>query len=479
MILSNFILFYKVLKNYRGNKQYLALTLNQSRENSKNMFNLKSNRSPCIFISNSKSFTDQVSSKSLKNKNDNKLITRNFWQTLVNKYIKEIIYLSPSNSLSESYINKLKTIGLSVYKGNEYKSFLQRFSKDLLNGNIQILTNVKDRSSISLLNRNDVIYLKYNWLKFLNFNLLNSKKIIHNVYNESKYNETNIAHQSLPIFILINSNNEIVLSESPDQLRKSNDLFNLSIQSLGKVSSTKKLYTGLVFINPSDALEYKEYINAKYSSSTRLNQIRIMPVTINLYFQLMNLRKRNVEFRLIPDLKELSDLVYKYRKYQYLSLDSNQNYGHNYFQGQPVYLIKSIRAKSRKNKDLKVFNYLYSSDKKKNLSQYEAVFFSYETAMDAWKKFVEENKDYHLPVRPSIYVSNLEKFIKTSYYKKNHSKIIFLPSIDTYKFLKRYLQSNIQNKSNINYWMTNRIVYIRTLCYRVFWSLTSRQPMNW
>ena len=144
MILSNFILFYKVLKNYRGNKQYPALTLNQSRENSKNMFNLKSNRSPCIFISNSKSFTDQVSSKSLKNKNDNKLITRNFWQTLVNKYIKEIIYLSPSNSLSESYINKLKTIGLSVYKGNEYKSFLQRFSKDLLNGNIQILTNVKE-----------------------------------------------------------------------------------------------------------------------------------------------------------------------------------------------------------------------------------------------------------------------------------------------------------------------------------------------
>nr|YP_009122081.1 hypothetical protein [Choreocolax polysiphoniae]AJH65839.1 hypothetical protein [Choreocolax polysiphoniae] len=439
---------------------------------------LKYNKLTYIFISKSQSSLNQISNKFLKNKINNKLIIQNFWQIIINKYLQEIIYLSPSHTLSESYINKLRKNSLFLYQENSYKKFLQKFNKDLCNNHIQILSNIKDKSLLFLLKRNNTICLQYNWLKILNFNLFNLKKYIQYIYSYFKYNVVNNVNKSLPFFILINNNNEIILSESSDQLYKNtNSLFFFS-QLLKYKLSHKKIYTGLIFINPIDALEYHKHINMKYNSFINSNQIQVIPINMNLYLKLINIKKQNIEFRLIPDLKEISNLLYKNKIYKYLSQNISQDFGHNYFQGQPIYLIKPINAINKKNKNLKIFNYLFFFNKNNSLLKYEVVFFNYNTAINAWKNMLKNNKDHIFFNKPLIYISNLEKFIETSYYKEKYNKIIFLPSINTYKFLKTYLKISTKKQNSINCFIKDIIVYIRTFCYRLLWSLTSNQPIN-
>nr|YP_009398220.1 hypothetical protein [Thaumatella adunca]ARW67406.1 hypothetical protein [Thaumatella adunca] len=482
MIESNFTLFYTILQKYCKNEQPLTLQINQEQKNYKNISNLmnfKFNRSSCIFISNSKVFTAKVPSKLLENKMNNKLVIRNLWQKMINRYLQETIFLSKSNSLSNNYISKLKTLGLSVYEGNEYKNFLYKFSKDLLNGKIQLYMNKTDNLYTSLLVNKNNIYLRYKWFKFPNFSIFNFNNHRHKISDVFKLNQKHLNSTSLPLFMLVNNNHEIILSESYDQLFKSRKLFNLYARFTNKDINAKKSYIGLVFVNPQDALEYKEYIKNKYINSTRLNKVSYVITNMNLYYKLIKSVNNCVEFRLVPDLKEVGDLTYAYKYYKNLSFDNNQNYGNTYFQGQPIYLIQSTYARNKNKKYIKKIDYFYSFKQKKSSFKYKAVFLNYETAISAWQKFVEKNIDYNLPVKPNLSVSNLETFIQEPYYKKNHSKIIFLPSLRTYDIIKNYLQSNLQNKSNLKYWIVNKSVYFQTLCYRIIWSLTSRQPLNW
>nr|YP_009396776.1 hypothetical protein [Ophidocladus simpliciusculus]ARW65962.1 hypothetical protein [Ophidocladus simpliciusculus] len=481
MILSNFILFYKVLQNYCKNDQCLTFKLNQKQEKQEiffNLINLKCINTFSPLISDSKIFTDQFSNEVFEFKHNKDFITRSFWQKLINKYWQETLFISTSNSLSDTYISKVKTSSLSVYKGSAYKRFLSKFSKGLINGSIQLGFSNINNNDISLLTNSNNISIKYIWFKLYNFNIFRSLYSKQYVPQKLNFNTQSINFQTLPLFVLVNDYNELILSESSDQLSQFNIFSKLTHLLRKKLIHSKKSYTGLIFINPEDALEYQESINIKYRNSTRCNKVKSLTSNMHLYYKLLNSTDSNIEFRLIPDLKEISDLLYHYKQYSYISFDASQNYGSNYFQGQPIYLIKSCVIKDKKS-SYHELKYTYSYTKNDDVVQYETVFLDYHTAMNAWKNFRKTYKNSNLPRNPKLHVSNLEQFIKAYNDKGYKNKLIFLPSVKTYSITKKYMKSHNCIDSYLTKIIANKVLHIKTVCYRILWSLTSRQPINW
>nr|YP_009391207.1 hypothetical protein [Dipterocladia arabiensis]ARW59351.1 hypothetical protein [Dipterocladia arabiensis] len=450
------------------------------------------NKKHVIWIGNLYKNLNQSSTKILNEYVDYKFISRNFWNKFFNQYFQETIFISIANPLSENYISKLKNNGLSVYKGNDYKNFLIDFSKDLINGKIPVLLKSSDynyqKIDKFLIVKNNHTYIKYIWRKGLNWHIyyLYSKylSIQHNILNKNSWiNIKNLELNSLPIFAVTNRHNKLIMAESPDRLLLKKNFFQiLDLQFLNNIflsnnNLSKKIYTGLLFINPEDALEYKQYITYKYKQAQNNIDFKFFIGKLNLYSRLLSAPISLKEFRLIPDLQEIGDLIYKYQYNNNISFDKNQKYGKHIFQGQPIYRIKSILAKNINTNKKENLDYYYNVYKNNKTIKYQAVFLNYKTALIAWNRFKEEHPYYKLPKKPLLYVSNLENFL--AIYKNDHinSSFIFVPSPKTYNFIKEY-KENVQIK-NFHYFINNRTLYLQSFIKRLIWSLTSRQPLDW
>lgn len=405
----------------------------------------------------------EFSSQSIKPK----IKRRNFWETLVNKYLQETIFISSSNSSLDSYTNKLKSTGLSIYDGNNYKSFLVQFSRDLLDRKIDIsLMNSKVSSA---LNRNN-LYLKYRWIKSYHPRNLFVKYKSHKIPN---YKYIQAIDNSLPVFVLINKKKQMILAESYEQLSKRRILLKAYHRVTQQALSNKKLYVGLFFINPEDALEYQNYLMSKYAKSTHSPEIKLVATTLNFYTKMLSKSTPATEFRLIPDLQEVANLVHKYRKYRNIRFDNMQKYGYNYFQGQPIYIIQPVQNSGQ----LYSIKHMHLNNEiRKYTMKYNMVFLNHDTAIRAWQSYRQSLNHHHLPSMPNIRVSNLEAFIKTSDYVANKDSFIFLPSVETFSFIKTYLHNSFTNKSTVWQILKYNTVNIKSICYRALWSLTTRQP---
>nr|YP_009392227.1 hypothetical protein [Osmundaria fimbriata]ARW60789.1 hypothetical protein [Osmundaria fimbriata] len=478
MILSNLILFPAMRQEYFKNDNTLSVNLTNHPFVDRSIISLKYEKSPSILISDSRSLKEHLASV----KQNNLLIKRNFWQKLINHYWQETIFISKTESSFDNYFSKLKSSGLSIYQGNDYKSFLLKFGKDLLNGKISVsMHDLNDKQSLLLTNsNNNHVYLKYTWFKLFDFTLLNFKSYFMRLSSNTNFIYKNITNNILPIFFLINNKGQIILSESSEQLSRHNIVSSLNHIIMQYIRSDKVIYTGLLFVNPEDALEYQEYIrHNQLTNSTRIEQLKFVASNINLYYKLLDSSSKSIEFRLVPDLKEISDLICKYRRYRNVSFDIHQKYGRNYFQGQPIYVIKPIITKNKISNKVVELNYNYWFIRNKVSVNYRPIFLNYNTMLTAWRKFRQEHNDYKLPVQPKVYISNLETFLQTPDYQQNKESIIFLPSMETYKFIRKNSLFNAKEFTNLRQFAVNKGFYIKTLFFRIFWSLTSRQPINW
>nr|YP_010170932.1 hypothetical protein K8K75_pgp134 [Chondria tumulosa]QSD57073.1 hypothetical protein [Chondria tumulosa] len=477
MILFSFSLFNPVLDYCYKYDLSLNFRLTDTRNSSKKFFNLiylKYNKPFNLVALNKQFIVNQLNQKFFKTNQSKSIIKRNFWQKLINKYWQETIFISSSNSILENYSNKLKSSGFSVYEGNDYKHFLVQFSKDLLDRKICISSDNLNYNNISNLVTKKNFYVKYKWLKFYNPKILLLKFQSSRFDNKNLYN---LSDKSLPIFVLINSNKQLVLAESSDQLCTRQMFLKFYNKLTHRSLIAKKLYTGLFFVNPHDAMEYQNYINTRYSNSTRNIKVKIVATTLDFYFNTLITSKNQIEFRLVPDLKEINNFIYRYRKYKNLVFDSSQKHGYNYFQGQPIYVIKPIQL--RVNKNSKKLQYFFSFLKEENNNRkYSTVFLNYQTAFNAWQAY-KEVLNCNLPTSPNLYVSNLETFVQTSNYIKNQDRFIFLPSLESFNFTKKYLKNNLSNSNNVSQSLQKQCLFLKGLLYRALWSLTTRQPNIW
>ena len=179
MILFNFGLCnpisYSSYDNSVNIKFKLICNENSMKKNSDSL-NLEYKNFANLVSINNHSPVNKINIEILRRRKKADLIKRNFWQKLVNQYWQETIFISSSNSVLENYSNKLKSSGLSVYQGSDYKKFLLQFSKDLLDRKVRLnLRGYNNEKILDVENRKNV-YIRYKWLKPLNFNILLLKK---------------------------------------------------------------------------------------------------------------------------------------------------------------------------------------------------------------------------------------------------------------------------------------------------------------
>lgn len=415
-----------------------------------------------------------------------KLVSRHFITKLLNKYWQETIFLSQSNLLSDTYTNQLKSDGIAVYK-NQYKKFLFDFSKALIAGRIE--ANLQKPKGINAIS-NNFTEIKYTWKKGLNFSV--PKNVFNFLSNKRQFGFPNPAQlvlikklqqNKLPLFTVINNFNQIVIAQPSDELINKrgpiDKIYQLYYDYFLWEKDYKPMYEGLFFINSEDALEYQESIKNQYIHSSKDNKLNIFASGLDFYYKLVRISPPRVQFNLIPDLKELGDLIYKYQYNRHIAFHNKQKYGKYFFQGQPIYLIEPILSKNKQTGKMDLVNYMYELNRNEKKQEYETIFMNYKVALLAWQKFIEQNTNYNLPSKPNILIYNLEDFLKlhennSNIYDKN---LLFVPVQESYQFIK----ANTLKKSqrNISQILLNQFLYFQIITKRIIWSLTSRQPINW
>nr|WDZ67902.1 hypothetical protein [Gracilaria vermiculophylla] len=444
------------------------------------MHHINTNVYSFVFAKNVFSSSYQPHSSSI----NQSLVRRPFIGKLINKYWQEKIFLSIPSVDSEKYINQLKSEGILVCK-NEQKKFLLDFSKSLLSGRIETSLNFSNTNS------KKSPYLSYIWKKGFNFAI--PKKITFPLFHDKTLSlnkeQVNflrqLDNQPVPLFLVVNHFNQMILADSTETIvSNSNILDQLYRWYYNKFllnEQNRPIYYGLFFINPMDAKEYMKYISRQHKFSSGNDKFNLFLSPLSIYYKFTRINLSNVQFRIIPDLEEISRLLYRYRYYRNLKFYKYQKYGKSFFQGQPIYIIEPFSAYDKKNGKVKLLNYYYGDKFNLNHSnkEFSAIFTNYVTLLKAWKKFKQKHVEYNIPSKPKVLIYNLEDFIKKNEYNSNikDKNILLIPSQTSYQFIKHYQFVNKDNR--LKRIFSNKFLSLKILSQRIIWSLTTRQPINW
>nr|YP_010728820.1 hypothetical protein P6G75_pgp057 [Lithothamnion corallioides]WEA77138.1 hypothetical protein [Lithothamnion corallioides] len=392
---------------------------------------------------------------------DQKLIPSNLFKRFIDKFWQQKIVLSVPTKISEKYIADLNSLNLVKHKVSQ-KKFLSQFSKSLINGSIEssLSSNLfNDQTSSSII----YVWKKVlNLKKLMNFNLpiLNaSKKSLREI---KKQLEGKLKIKNLPLFIVTNHLGQMVIAEPPEVSNVGTSIIGMSFQA----SNLRPCYEGWFFINFQDAEEYLQHIKKQYSISDTSDKLQVFICNLETFYKL-SLNSRNVvHFRLVPDLHEIGQLVNNYSSYLNVRFNKNQNYGKDYFQGQPIYTIKIKNEGS---------DYYYPISRDDKQIKYKPVFMNYKTAIYSWNNFVKKQKYSRLLKHPELIVYNLEDFLEEQISDSKHNQLPFLliPSKSSYEFTKN---SQFKKTQSIT---STYFSYFKLWTKRIFWSLTSRQPQDW
>ena len=393
-----------------------------------------------------------------ENKQDlakNKYIKKNIGQNIVDNLWGKTVFLSLNKRSSNQYNFNLLNINKHQ---TEQKSLVSKFSRSLFDGSIEVSLSSNLNNEIKPLL--DIEYLwvakiKSQWLKIQEIfqESLYDKKIanIHKVLNKK------LNMHSLPLFTVSNNLGQMIIAEPPT------DLNGLEYKrSYKSVKSYKNhLYHGFFFTNYRDAEEYMYYIQHFYKLDQK--KLRIFTCNFHTFYHIMDKFQDSVCVRLIPDLKEVSNLIKQYQYYRNISLYKGQNYDKNSFQGQPLYLIKT----SPSNLSYNLFH--------NSTEQYSLAFLNYDDAIQVSNKLKKRHPEKNIK-KINLLVYNLEQFIQdqVKVSTEDAEPYLIVPSKSSYLFIKQHQIKNSQRLFSNSY--LDAVSYIILWSKRVFWSLTSTKP---
>lgn len=387
-----------------------------------------------------------------------KFIQKNYWQKIVNSAWRQVIFLSIPSKSYDRYVVELNYLDSQKDQGSN-KRLISNFSKSLLEGSVTSLISAKLISPLA------VSSVQYVWRKSFN---LKQEKILSFFQSDprkdyfksaKKYFVSNAFADHFPLFVVSNYLGQMIISEPPTELEKSRDMFDYIVPR----PQSKRLHQAWFFTSFEDAQEYMASIADYYD--LKKDHLKIFICSFSNFYDIVNKFGNKVYFRLIPDLKEVSDLVRKYRTYRNISFHKRQNYTSTSFQGQPLYVLKTKQR----------YGDFYSNIGLNSLGNHHLLFTNYVTACNVLKKITDKSFALKKLHKHDFLVYNLESFIQDELSKDNPtSSFLLVPSENTYWFTKKYF---LQKKANmINYNISKRLLSIHLWSKRVLWSLTSKQP---
>lgn len=408
---------------------------------------------PCIVLNTN------FLTKPKENLADQKLISSNLFRRFINKFWQQKIVLSIPTKISDKYISELNSLNLVKHKVSE-KKFLSQFSKSLTKGSIE--SSLSSHLSYGQ-TPSSVLYVwkkVFNLKKMINFDFPVSNTSKKSLREIKKQLEGNLRINNLPLFIITNHLGQMVIAEPPELSNVSKGVTEMSFRDF----NLKPYSEGWFFVNFQDAEEYLQHIKKQYSIADTSDKLQVFVCNLETFYKLSHNSRNEVHFRLVPDLHEIGQLVNKYSTYRNVQFNKDQKYGKDYFQGQPIYMIKDGSP-----------DYYCEIVLGKSQIRYKPIFTSYETAIYSWNIFVKKQKYYRVSKYPELIVYNLEDFLRKqiSDLNKNQLSFLLVPSKSSYTFTK----SNQFKK--VHPVISTYFSYFKLWTKRIFWSLTSRQPQDW
>lgn len=145
---------------------------------------------------------------------------------------------------------------------------------------------------------------------------------------ETKEIQTNLA--SIPVFVILNGYKEIALTK-PENLYRSKDLTGYFKQVAYSISGVSDTYTekrkslGFFFFNKEDAQKQLEEIAKTDGSGTNLLGLSIHCIGLDSAYQVTREHHPDVDFRFVPNLKDLKTLLTQQLRSRYLIVDETQH----------------------------------------------------------------------------------------------------------------------------------------------------------
>nr|YP_009315107.1 hypothetical protein P8471_pgp148 [Titanophycus setchellii]SCW23562.1 conserved_ORF_2 [Titanophycus setchellii] len=408
------------------------------------------------------------------------------FQELLDKYWRQTIFFSNASPIARKY-SALLAKQDDILAKNRKKVLMSNVSKALQKGTIDADLDNISQKKIDV----PTAAIRYIWGKSINIGfpkyldgLWVNRRLINTSSNLQRTLTNNLYNNNFPIFVVTNSSNQIVVTEPSSQIIHQNNIFHKAYlwyydRFLWK-QDNNSVYEGWFFVNPKDAEEYANFIKSRYPRSAHQNGLGILPTTLKTYYSLNRSAPPRTEFRLFPDLEEVGRLVVSSKHRRGLAFDKNQNYSNKYFQGQPVYFIKSVLCNDRNTGLKNDVSYYYQIPGDLSGQKYIGVFFNKTVAINAWQNFRLLNPSLKLPMQPKLDVYNLEDFLKD--YEDNSQlqgkNFLFIPSEDTYEYVKSLSLNQFCNQNILFKQFTLYRFGVSLWIQRLIWSLTSGQPPN-
>ena len=210
-----------------------------------------------------------------------------------------------------------------------------------------------------------------------------------------------------PVFVVKNGFNEIILGHPVSRIKKSilHQPDCLGFNSTRYPQTNGPVSNGLFFFHPDDAAEFKNFLQSAAPLASEHMAIKVEPIGLHFAYKMNRNLVADTQFRFVPDLKEVGDLIFKYTRDKNLIFHKNQYYGKDFFQGQPIYMIQPITIKG-KNGKLDVIKFTGINDNR------DVIFTNREAAYNSWKNFIKDKPILKSINKPTLLVYNLESFLK-------------------------------------------------------------------
>ena len=248
--------------------------------------------------------------------------------------------------------------------------------------------------------------------------------------------------KQVPVYTVVNTHNEVVTASARDYKNahslqwiqnKFNEVF-LWEYDEGSVS------INLFFMNKEDAASYLHEICRKEPKEAESLGLKIKTIGLDVFYKLNRTSAPRTQSRLVGDLKEIDLILTKYSSESMCTMHPKQKYSKDWFQGNPIYVLKF--HKDLKNKTIDQHSFQDSHEK--NL-----IFFSKEDAIKAWKVFLIKKSQLPLSTKPNIEIYNLENFLLDLENSPDSSlEISFIPPYESYLELKSQNNQKLFVKSS-------------------------------
>lgn len=454
------ILFFVIFPNKCVNVPHSLSRNVKTGQESKNFSGFYSCKTPLSSLAYAV-YDSQFTTSNLTNILNYKLSNYNKCMDIVNNLWYQKLFISRFNKLNSQYYGQMYNLDFQNQK-LRYKTLISHFSRVLKNEPICSFNKSEIRNQKSIKDYD----IEYRWSSMfykMIVSIKNTYDRFGEIYHMSKSIPNSILYGDLPLYVISNHLGQIMVAEMPN----ASNQYNFIDLSKENTYTRSQIW---FFMNIQDAQEYLNAISKEQPITNTYKRLKIFTSNLATFYRFKNKYYHRAIFRIVPDLNDLAFLMTKYKNSKSLNFHPAQNHGKVYFQGQPIYFIEIQSNDNQKKHYHKTWN--------KNGVSSIPVFMNYQDAKLEQSKWEKTRQAYSSIYYSRIIVYNLEKFLETvaQTQESDNVKYTIIPSKTSYLYMKNQSLDNLYYKKYMS--VLDRISSINFWLKRIFWSLTSKNPIE-